>query len=249
MTIEAAMVTGRSAELAPLISIVGTDGSGKSTVSAKMLGLVSSYGAAQTAHLGLRSGDLGRAIKRLPLIGAILDRQISRKSGQARNKNERIPDPLTAAVIYIFSTLRIRRFKRMMTLRRKGVLIVTDRYPQIDVPGFYDGPGLSAARAEGWFVRWLAARERRHYEWMASHVPDLVIRLNVDVETAFARKPDHNYNSLKQKVEATPKLRFGGAPMVDIDSCLPLETVLQQAEQAITQTMAKLGREPSAASS
>jgi hypothetical protein len=81
---------------------------------------------------------------------------------------------------------------------------------------------------------------------MASFRPNLVIRLNVDVDTAFARKPDHNFNSLKQKVEATPKLRFGGAPIVDIDSRLPLEAVLSSARHAIAETMSKLGRHATA---
>jgi thymidylate kinase len=232
--------------LAPLISVVGTDGSGKTTVSSEVLNFVRQYGDAETAHLGLRSGDIGRAIKNFRFGGAWADAIISRKAGQARTKGDRIPGAGTAAIIYVFSLFRILRFKRMMSLRRKGILIVTDRYPQLDVPGFYDGPGLSAARAEGWFVRWLSERERRQYEWMASFRPNLVIRLNVDVDTAFARKPDHNFNSLKQKVEATPKLRFGGAPIVDIDSRLPLEAVLSSARHAIAETMSKLGRHATA---
>ena len=244
MTKEAPGEPARVKTLAPLISVVGTDGSGKTTVSSAVLAFVSRYGPAQTAHLGLKSGDIGRAIKNFRLGGAGAERFLQKRATQARNKADRIPDPLTALVIYGFSQFRILRYKRMMALRRKGIIVVTDRYPQVDVPGFYDGPGLSAARAEGPFVRWLAHRERRQYEWMASFLPDLVIRLNVDLETAYARKPDHKYESLRQKVEATPKLRFGGAPIVDIDSRLPLETVLATARQAIADKMAELGRKP-----
>ena len=229
------------ATLAPLIAIVGTDGSGKSTVSAAVLEWVRGYGPAETAHLGLRSGDAGRAIQRLPLIGRAAERFLTGKAGRARDTRDRIPDPLTALVIYIFSLLRIRRFKRMLALRRRGVIIVTDRYPQIEVPGFYDGPGLSAARAEGRFVAMLARRERAQYEWMAGFVPDLVIRLNVDLATAFARKPDHKYESLRQKVEATPKLRFNGAPIVELSSVDPLPTVIAQAEAAIAATLEAQG--------
>lgn len=240
----AGMNSGQDPALAPLISIVGTDGSGKTTVSTAVLEFVQRYGPAQTAHLGLKSGDIGRAIKNFKLGGAGAERFLQKRATQARNKGERIPDPLTALVIFGFSQFRIRRFNRMMALRRKGIVVVTDRYPQVDVPGFYDGPGLSAARAEGWLTGWLSRRERKQYEWMASYLPDLVIRLNVDLETAFARKPDHKYESLRQKVEATPKLRFGGAPIIDIDSKLPLETVLATARQAIADKMEELGRKP-----
>lgn len=227
--------------LAPLIAIVGTDGSGKSTVSEAVLGAVRRYGPADTAHLGLRSGDAGRAIKRWPLIGPALEALLTKKAGQARDTGDRIPGAATAIVIFVFSLLRIRRFKRVLAKRHAGTIIVTDRYPQIEVPGFYDGPGLSAARAEGWLVRLLSRRERAQYEWMASFVPDLVIRLNVDLETAFARKPDHKYESLRQKVEATPKLKFNGAKIVDLSSLDPLPSVIAQAEAAIDATLAERG--------
>jgi thymidylate kinase len=228
--------------LAPLISIVGSDGSGKSTVSAEVLGFVRRYGVAETAYLGLKSGDMGQKIKTIPLIGQMTEAYLARKAAQARNRQSKIPGPMTALVIYTLSLVRISRFKRMLARRRDGIIIVTDRYPQTDVAGFYDGPGLSAARAEGRFVRWLAEKERAKYEWMAAHRPDLVIRLNVDVETAFARKPDHALEALRVKVEVTPKLRFGGAPIHDIDSRLPLEQVVASARSAIAKTMKQLGR-------
>ena len=228
-------------DLAPLIAVVGADGSGKTTVSSAVIGFVRCYGEAETAHLGLRSGDLGRAIRHMPLVGAWLDRKIHSRAAQARNMAGRIPGPLTALVIFGFSQLRLLRFKRMMRLRRAGKIIVTDRYPQIDVPGFYDGPGLSAARASGWFTRWLALHEFRQYQWMASFRPSLVIRLNVDLETAFARKPDHRYESLRQKVEATPRMHFGGAPIFDFDSNTPLDVLLADVRAVIADRLETFG--------
>lgn len=237
----------RGGRLAPLISVVGSDGSGKTTVSSEVLDFVRRYGPAETAHLGLKSGDMGRAIKGLPLVGFFAERYLSRKAGQARNRKDRIPGPFTAIVIYILSLFRLKRFKRMLDRRRHGVIIVTDRYPQVEVPGFYDGPGLSAARAEGPVERWLAKHERTKYEWMAAHRPDLVIRLNVDLDTAFARKPDHELEMLRLKVEATPKLAFGGALIHDIDSNMPLDAVVASARNAIADRMAQLGHMPLAA--
>ena len=233
--------------LAPLISVVGSDGSGKTTVSGEVLDFVRRYGPAETAHLGLKSGDLGRTIKDIPLGGAIVERIASAKAKQARDKKQSIPGVITAIVIYGFSFFRLQRFKKMLDRRRHGVIIVTDRYPQVEVPGFYDGPGLSAAKANGWMVKWLQRRERKKYEWMAAHRPDLVIRLNVDLPTAFARKPDHEIEMLRDKIEATPKLNFGGAPIWDIDSNLPLDKVVAEARKAIAKRMAELGHLPLAA--
>ena len=234
-------------ELAPLIAIVGTDGSGKTTISSAVIEFVRRYGPAETAHLGLKSGDWGRAIRGLPIIGSALDSVIHRKASRARDTKDKIPDPVTALVIYGFSQFRVRRFKRMMRKRRAGQIIVTDRYPQIDVPGFYDGPGLSAAKAGDGLTRWLAKREYRQYEWMASFRPNLVIRLNVDLETAFARKPDHRRESLRQKVEVTSRLTFGGAPIVDFDSKEPLETLIDKVRTTIAAKLDALGLAPSGA--
>ena len=231
-------------KLAPLIAVVGTDGSGKSTVSGALLEWLQRYGPADTAHLGLRSGDAGRAIKRLPLVGIASERFLQKKATRARDTKDKIPDPATAFVIYMFSVFRIRRFKKMMEKRHNGTIIITDRYPQTEVPGFYDGPGLSAARAEDAFTQRLARKEAAQYAWMASYVPDLVIRLNVDLETAFARKPDHKYESLRQKVAATPKLKFNGAKIVDLSSLDPLETVIAQAKAAIAEMLEAKGYTP-----
>jgi thymidylate kinase len=230
--------------LAPLIAVVGSDGSGKTTVSSAVLDFVRRYGAAESAYLGMKSGDVGRMIKALPLIGPTAEAYAQRKATQARNKKDKMPGPFTALIIYGFSLIRMARFRRMLRRRRAGHIIVTDRYPQIDVPGFYDGPGLSAARADSWFTRWLAKREYSQYAWMASHKPDLIVRLNVDVKTAFDRKPDHAIDLLAQKVAVTRELTFGGAPIVDLDSREPLETVLRKVQVAVGGKLSALGFKP-----
>ena len=75
------------------------------------------------------------------------------------------------------------------------------------------------------------------YHWMTSTRPDVVIRLNVDADTAHARKPDHRYELLQEKVAVTQKLRFDGARIVDLDSCQPYETVRAAALQVVGGTL------------
>ena len=228
--------------LAPLIAIIGCDGSGKSTVSEEILNWVQVYGPAVAAHLGKQSGNIGRAIAQLPLIGRLLDKFIARKTDSTRAQREKkTPGLLVALIIYAFSIRRLRRFKRMMAQRHQGLIIVTDRYPQLEFPGAYDGTGLSVAAPGNCFIRWLARRERVLYEWMTSYRPDLVIRLNVDLDTACARKPDHRRELLRDKVAITPQLTFNGAPIVEIDSTQPLAQVLAEAKVAVANTLATRG--------
>lgn len=228
--------------LSPLIAIIGCDGSGKSTVSEEILNWVQGYGPAVAAHLGKQSGNIGRAIAQLPMIGSLLDKFIARKTDSTRAQREKkTPGLLVALIIYAFSIRRLRRFKRMMAQRHQGLIIVTDRYPQLEFPGAYDGTGLSVTAPGNWFVRWLARRERVLYEWMTSYRPDLVIRLNVDLDTACARKPDHRRELLRDKVAITPQLTFNGAPIVEIDSTQPLAEVLAEAKAAVAKTLAERG--------
>lgn len=228
--------------LAPLIAIIGCDGSGKSTVSEEVLNFARLFGTAEAAHLGKQSGNIGRAIAKLPLIGGLLDQIIVKKTDKTRSeRDKKSPGLLTALIIYAFSLRRLRRFKRMLEVRQQGFIIVTDRFPQLEFPGAYDGTGLSILADNGIIVGWLARRELKLYEWMTSYKPDLVIRLNVDLDTACARKPDHRRELLASKVAATPLLKFNGAPIVEIDSTQPLAQVLVEAKTAVTNTLTARG--------
>ncbi len=214
-----------SRTLAPLIALVGADGAGKSTLSHDLARELSRERPAQQVYLGLGSGDLGQRIKRLPLIGPAIDKRVSAKADRARDKQAKIPGLGTALVIYAFSIKRRRAFQRVLELRRGGTVVVADRYPQVEVPGYYDGPGLSAASAGSALVAWLARRERRQYERMAAYLPTLVIRLNIDLATAMARQPDHGSALVERKIAATRSLRFNGAPIADVDATRPYAEV------------------------
>lgn len=219
--------------LAPLIAIVGADGSGKSTLAADLIATLASERPVASCYLGLGSGAVGARIREWPLIGRVAERSLADKARRTRSTGERIPGPATALVVYAFSLLRQRRFRRVLALRSRGTTVVTDRYPQVEVPGFYDGPGLSAARPGSRAVGWLAARERRMYAAMAAYLPTVVLRLTVDLATATARKPDHDPALLARKIAATPLLTFGGARVVDLDSGAPYAQVRQRALEAV----------------
>ena len=229
-------------KLAPIIAIIGCDGSGKSTVSLSILEWMQGYGPAVDAHLGMQMGNIGRSIASLPLIGKLLDQLIVRKTKNTQNQREKkTPSIFVALVLYAFSLRRLCRFKKMMVQRKQGFIIITDRYPQLEFPSSYDGTLLSVNAPGNHAVRWLAKRERVQCEWMTSFKPDLVIRLNVDLETACARKPDHRRELLRDKIAITPQLTFNGAPIVEIDSSQDLPEVIEKTKAAVAKTMAARG--------
>lgn len=222
-----------------VIAVTGCDGAGKSTLSEDLLSHLDPGAPVQWMYLGQSSGNIARWIENLPLIGPPLERYLKSKASSAHDEKARTSGTATTLVIFILSQWRAHKFRRMLRLNRRGVVVITDRYPQAEVPGFhFDGPGLGAVNAETWLGRKLAAREQRLYQWMASHVPALVIRLNIDADTAHTRKPDHKLSILQDKVAIIPKLLFNGADILDLDGRAPYEqtlrTALRAASKAIT---------------
>ena len=229
--------------LPPLIAIIGCDGSGKSTVSESVLDLARGFGPAAAAHLGKQQGNTGRWFARLPLVGGRLERYIESRASKVRTSftTNKAPDTLPALVMAAFTIRRVRRYRRMLALREQGLIIIADRYPQVDIPRGSDGPDMSVDAEGNRLVQWLARREQAAFEWMTSYRPDLVIRLNVDLEVALARKPDHLRESLARKIAVVPQLTMQNAPITEIDANQPLPEVLAAAREAVTAVLLERG--------
>ncbi len=221
-----------SSALPPLIAVVGCDGSGKSTITEVLQAWLTEFQPTVVCHLGKQSGNIGRTLARLPLLGRGLERSLLKKAKTAQT--EKGPGLATALVIYAFTLRRGRRFRRMLKLRQSGKTIITDRFPQVEVPGPMDGVGLGNARPTG-LVGWLARSERRKFDAMVAHHPDLIIRLNVSLDVAQARKPDHRGAALARKIGDLSRLTFQGAPIVELNADEPLETVEAKAKAAIAE--------------
>lgn len=220
-----------------MIAVIGCDGAGKSRLSADLVTDLQNVGPVEFLYLGQSSGNIADWIRSLPLVGPIVGRYLVRRAERTHSK-AKSPDAVTAVVIFTLSLWRAHKFRRMLALHRRGVSVITDRYPQAEVQGFYfDGPGLDGELAESGFVRKLAAAELRLYQWMASHVPAMVIRLSVDADTAHARKPDHKLSMLRDKVEIIPGLTFNNAKILDMDGCEPYPRVLEAGLLAVQETL------------
>ncbi|MCC2603177.1 nucleoside/nucleotide kinase family protein [Sphingopyxis yananensis] len=227
--------------LPSLIAIIGCDGSGKSTLAADLATALSADRSVQSLYLGQDSGNILRAIVTIPLIGGMIGRFLVRKGRKAHANKDKsaTPDTTTAIAIYILSRWRRHKFARMLRLHANGQVIIADRYPQAEVPGFYfDGRGLIGAAPSNAFVRALIAREQRLYEQMASYVPALIIRLHIDAESAHRRKPDHKLAMLREKTRVIPTLTFNGAPILELDGRHNYADVLNEALAAVRKALA-----------
>lgn len=220
------------------MALTGCDGSGKSTLAAGLLERLRQQGPTELLYLGQSSGRIGEWIATLPLVGAPLSRYLVGKSKGVHGRKSSAPGTVTALVIYLLSRWRALKFTRMLRMVRRGVLVITDRYPQDEVPGFrFDGPHLAKSSGGNWFVRKLAAHERQLYQRMSAFIPMLVIRLNVDAETAFRRKPDHELSALQEKIDVIPGLTFNGAHILDLDAKEQAGVILDKSLRGVQAAM------------
>ena len=223
------------APLKGVIAVVGCDGTGKSTLTADLLDKLRAKGRVERYYLGVFSGESGDKIKQLPFVGPWLEDYLAKRAQRAQDMRLKLPGVGTALLMYILSLRRVLRLRRIVRLSREGVLVITDRYPQAEIPGFHcDGPGLAIGRTSNWLLRKLAEREQKLYEWMADQRPALVIRLTIDADTAHDRKPDHSLAELNYKLSIMSRLHFNHARVVDIDTCAPYQEVLKRALGAIS---------------
>ncbi|WP_407898077.1 hypothetical protein [Ferrigenium sp. UT5] len=191
-------------------------------------------GAVERRYMGLISGEMGDKIKYLPFIGVWLERYLADKAARAQDIRKTLPGTGTALIMHLLSWWRVLQLRRLVKLSRRGVRVIADRYPQAEIPGFrYDGPGLVADPGNGWLLRKLVVREQQLYAQMAEYRPALVLRLNIDPETAHARKPDHSMAELQDKISVMPHLNYNGAKICELDARLPYPDVLNAALHAI----------------
>lgn len=224
-------------KLAPLIAVVGADGSGKSRLSADLIAHIRQSRPAEAGYLGEGSSATGRKIGRWPVIGPRLKESLEDIAGRLRDPAAPIPGLIAANYALHRSRKRYRRFESFLEKRRRGVVIVTDRYPQIELPGLHDGPILAGVATNQKLAR-IQAAEREIYSRMAAYAPTLVIRLTIDVDTAMARKPDHDRSLIAMKVASLPMITFNNAPMLELDAAMDYAEELSRAKSAVDAVLA-----------
>lgn len=224
--------------LARVIAIVGCDGSGKSTLATSLVSLLASQLPTKRLYLGQSSGRINEWIEHIPVIGASVSRYLRTKASRVHQQPSSPPGNITALVIFLLSCWRAYKFRNMLIQSQQGTLFIVDRYPQAEVPGFrFDGPQLAKTAGGNRWVRLLKARELRLYQWMASWRPLLLIRLDIDEETAFSRRPDHPLSVLHEKIAVTPHLTFNGATILELNGRESAEKILSESLRSIQSSL------------
>jgi len=207
-----------------VVVLVGSDGTGKSTLSRTLQGWVGWKMDVIPVYFG--SGDGPAAFYRQPLrLAHRLLQPFLRKAGPNRplvvEERDSAPalapvrsyGPLRAAArvpwALVLSFEKRGKLRRMTKARNRSMVVICDRFPQIDVPGLNDGPLLDHWHEHRWRVcRALAALEARPYVEAAQAAPELVIKLVAAPDVAMQRRPEMRREGLNRRVQAVKELRF-----------------------------------------
>jgi thymidylate kinase len=219
-----------------VVALIGIDGSGKSTVSAAIRAWLGSEIDVIPVYFGTGGGRPSLLLRPLKLMMPLLTPLLRAKpSGSSHGKVSNAPPGLLYSMLLMVWASVVAREKRTKLLAAhraasRGLVVITDRYPQNEIRGFNDGPLLTR-------LAWAPSRLRR---WEASAYalaqrlpPDLVIKLIVKPETTARREPDMDPGVVEKRIEAIPRLAFSGAHVVSINAEQPLADVIRAVKQEI----------------
>ena len=223
-----------------VVALMGADGSGKSTMVSM---LVDSFGKkidVYKIYFGSGSSGASRPVRifrrfKKWLIGN--KKHISGvKPGSKTEKSQLVKQVRTGFLSGMLKGIealliaqdKVRNIKRMKAAKKKGMLVICDRFPQNQVKGRNDGPLLSEFyHAGNMLFRFMAILEAGAYRKAEKHQPDMIIKLIADAKILLERKPGGTDPlMLQEKIDGIQKLQFAeSCKVITIDVSQPLEDV------------------------
>jgi hypothetical protein len=219
-----------------VIAVVGVDGSGKSTVVAAIRAWLSPEVDVVPLYFGTGAGRPSLLLRPFKWLVPLMTRFLKTKPKGASHGNisDRPPGLLYSLLLAVWATIVAREKRnKLLAARRgaqRGLVIVTDRYPQHEIVGFNDGPLLTRLTR---VPNWLLGFEAAAYMLARRLPPELVVKLDVLAETAARREPDMDPTLIRQRIADLRRLTFAGARTVQIDAERPLNDVIRAVQREI----------------
>ena len=225
-----------------VISVIGADGSGKSTVIANLQSTFKKKLDVYRIYLGKGDGKMSwqrkalRSLKGTPKPKGEALKSISSIGNDKIKKSSFKNTVFQCLEALIVAGEKKKNLKQMRIAKQKGMLVICDRFPQNQMMGYNDGPMLSHLRNSSFSIfRVFSKLESRVYEYAENHPPDVVFKLIADAEVVEARKPgETRMEVLEAKIEGIRKVRFKDTcKVITVDASQPLEEVLYKVKSEI----------------
>lgn len=224
-----------------IVAIIGSDGAGKSTVARELVRWLRWKVDAHAVYLGSGDGRVGIPVKVLKALASrskpstqnVATHEPRSPADNRARKRSAAKEVGACLLALAIGRERLGKVRRAHRERRKGSVLITDRFPQRQYRGIYDGPRLDRSEGAPALRRYFGRLEERIYRKIEDLSPDLVVRLHVPATVALQRKPDHSEAEIRRKADLTRQIEFPGARLVDIDASAPLEEVLRSVKQVV----------------
>ena len=127
---------------------------------------------------------------------------------------------------------KIKKQRQMVKARNNGLLVLTDRYPQSNMPGASDGPLLSRDQGGHGLLKRISNWEQKRYESFSVNPPDLTVKLIVPTDVAIARKPEMTVEEIEKKKKIVMGMNISDHTVI-VDTSRPFEVTRGEVMKAI----------------
>ena len=231
-----------------IVAFMGADGSGKSTVTQQIISDWQHKIDIQHIYFGTGDGQTSLLIKFIKSLFSVKKLLTKKKENSASDQSDNVVDTgkrpsLSTVVMAVAGVLQKKSLiKHTKKLKRRGYLVICDRWPQNQILGINDGPLLSGLKdSKNNFLRMIANWEEKKFQDIVSYQqPDLVLKLVTSVETAVSRKEENKkvIQLIEKKIENVTKINFSDVTRtITINADQDLDFVLREARQSIWDAM------------
>lgn len=194
-----------------VISLMGSDGAGKSTQTEEVIKELRKKVDVLFMYMG-SAGEMSFQRKLFDILSRLI-----RKFG--RTKTSFFTQFGNSVKWVSIAFERKHKLKLIAKEKKRGTIIICDRYPQTAIKGYNDGPKLyENINNKNVFLRLLAKLEYRCFDYANKIPPDLVVKLLGSEALLHSRRPEMELETIIRKQKGIKELSFGDkTTVIEID--------------------------------